>query len=164
MFLSYINRYNLTDKVAFKIGLNKLTRVDDHPSWEEAVSYFKELAEVLFSIKDNYGENSASTAVHLIKQYIAEHMNEDLSLAKLAEKVYFNPSYLSRLFKQNTGINLLSYINEVRLERAKELLKNNDLKIYEIAIAVGYESASYFTQFFKRTLKISPQEYREKMM
>lgn len=164
MFLSYINRYNLTDKVAFKIGLNKLTRVDDHPSWQDAVLYFKELAEILFSLRDNDGESSAITAIHQIKQYIAEHMNEDLSLARLAERVYFNPSYLSRLFKQITGTNLLSYINEIRLEKAMELLKNNDLKIHEIAVAVGYESASYFTQFFKRTLKISPQEYRDKMM
>lgn len=164
MFLSYINRYSLTDKVAFKIGLNKLTRVDDHSTWEDAVSYFMELADILFSISNYNDENNAITAVQKVKQYIAEHLNEDISLARMAEKVYFNPSYLSRLFKQITGTNLSSYTNGVRLDKAKELLKNNDMKIHEIAAAVGYESASYFTQFFKRTLKISPQEYRDKMM
>jgi len=71
---------------------------------------------------------------------------------------------LSRLFKQITGTNLINYINEVRLNKAKEMLKNNKIKIHEIAASVGYESASYFTQFFKRALKISPQEYRDKII
>jgi two-component system response regulator YesN len=164
MFLSYINRYNLTEKAAAEISLNKLIKIDEHQSWEDASDYFRQLAEVLFNMRGDTDKYSAAAAIQQVRQYICEHLNEDLSLARLAEKVYFNPSYLSRLFKQITGTNLTSYINEARLEKARELLKNNDMKIHEIAAAVDYESASYFTQFFKRIQKISPQEYRDKYL
>lgn len=164
MFLSYINRYNLTEKAANEISLNKLIKIEEHQSWEDASEYFRQLAEVLFKMRGDTGENSAAAAIQQVREYICEHLNEDLSLARLAEKVYFNASYLSRIFKQITGTNLTSYINEARLEKARELLKNNEMKIHEIAAAVGYESASYFTQFFKRFQKISPQEYRDKYL
>ena len=161
MFLSYINRWNLTDKIAFKIGLNKLTHVDEHMSWDDAFAYFRELALVIFEIRDNEEKHGKMTSIDYIKQYINNHLSEDLSLARLAEKVYFNPSYFSRMFKQSTGINILSYINDIRIGKAKELLQGSDMKIHEIAAAVGYDSPSYFTQFFKRSVKISPQEYRD---
>jgi two-component system response regulator YesN len=93
--------------------------------------------------------------------YVNNHINEDISLAKLADLVYFNPSYLSRLFKQTTGINLLAYINKIRIEKAKKLLQESNMKIHEISSSVGYESASYFTQFFRRNVQMSPQEYRD---
>ncbi len=163
MFLSYINRWNLTEKIASRIGLNRLTRFDEHGSWGEAFEYFHELARVLFEFKDSEKERNTATSISYIQQYINNNMKEDLSLARLAEKVYFNPSYLSRIFKQVTGINILSYINDIRVGKAKELLRDSSLKIHEIAAAVGYDSPSYFTQFFKRIVKISPQEYRDSL-
>lgn len=164
MFLSYINRWNLTDKIAFKIGLNKLTHVDEHVSWIDAFAYFHELALIIFEIRDNEEKDNKTTSINYIKQYINNNLSEDLSLARLAEKVYFNPSYFSRMFKQSTGINILSYINDIRIGKAKELLQSNNMKIHEIAAAIGYDSPSYFTQFFKRTVKISPQEYRDSVI
>lgn len=164
IFLSYINRWNLTEKIAFKIGLNKLTHVDEHASWDDAFEYFHELALIIFELKDSEEERNTTTSINYIKQYINNNLNEDLSLARLAEKVYFNPSYFSRIFKQSTGINILSYINDLRIGKAKELLQGSNLKIHEIALAVGYDSPSYFTQFFKRIIKISPQEYRDSVL
>ena len=118
---------------------------------------------MLFEFKDSEKERNTATSISYIQQYINNNMKEDLSLARLAEKVYFNPSYLSRIFKQVTGINILSYINDIRVGKAKELLRDSSLKIHEIAAAVGYDSPSYFTQFFKRIVKISPQEYRDSL-
>lgn len=164
IFLSYVNRWNLTEKIAFKIGLNKLTRFDEHASWDDAFDYFNELARIIFEIRDNEEKNNMTKSINHIKQYINNNLNDDLSLARLAEKVYFNPSYFSRMFKQSTGINILSYINDIRISRAKELLETSDMKIHEIAAAVGYDSPSYFTQFFKRIVKISPQEYRDSLI
>lgn len=163
IFLSYINRWNLTEKIAFKIGLNKLTHVDEHASWDEAFEYFHELALIIFAFKDSEEERNITSSINYIKQYINNNLNEDLSLSRLAEKVYFNPSYFSRMFKQSTGINILSYINDIRIGKAKELLQDSGLKIHEIALSVGYDSPSYFTQFFKRIVKISPQEYRDSL-
>ncbi|MDQ0113710.1 response regulator transcription factor [Paenibacillus harenae] len=96
-----------------------------------------------------------------IKSFVRGHLAEELSLVRLAEIAHFNPSYLSRLFKQECGINLSDYIDEVRIGRAKELLEYDNEKIYEIGRAVGYETPHSFTRFFKKMTGMSPQEYRE---
>lgn len=98
--------------------------------------------------------------ISVIHQYIANHLRENISLSTIAEQVYLNPVYLSRIYKQITGETLSRYISGCRLENARELLKNSSLKINEIASGVGYESAAHFSRVFKKEYGISPQEYR----
>jgi len=161
MFLSYINRWHLTEKIALKININKLTRADEHSSWEEAGHYFVQLANVIFDLQRKEEDKRSDVAVSQIKAYIIDHLGEDLSLVLLAEQVHFNPSYLSRLFKQVTGSNIFNFIKEARLAKSKELLKNSQLRINEIAATVGFISAPYFTRSFKLATNMSPQEYRD---
>jgi len=82
-------------------------------------------------------------------------------LVRLADQVHFNPSYLSRLFKQKTGLNLSDYISDIRVQKAKELLQDMNMKIYEVAQALGYSSSANFVRFFRKATGISPQEYRD---
>lgn len=93
--------------------------------------------------------------------YINDHLEEDLSLVRLSKRFHFNPSYLSRLFKQECGVNLSAYIEDARVRRAKELLAKEEFKVLEIGCRVGYESPHSFTRFFKKVTGVSPQEYRE---
>lgn len=160
-FLSYINRWNLTEKIAFKTGINRLTRIDEHGSWKSAVQYFVKLADIIFTIQNSEQEKRAKDVIAHIQKYIDGNLSEELSLVKLADIAYFNPSYLSRLFKQVTGKNISDYIFEAKIRRAKQLLEKADIKIYEIAEAIGYNSAQNFTRFFKKITNITPQEYRE---
>ena len=160
MLLSYINRWNVMEKAAFKIGLYKLTRADEHVSWSHAVEYLYSLSEILFDIQKEDQENRSIEAVSLVKKYIQENISDDLSTVALAELVHFNPSYLSRLFKQITGENLSDYIAKARLDTAKELLSGTDMKIHAVGKSIGYESASYFNRFFKKYSGMTPQEYR----
>ncbi|MFD0696790.1 response regulator [Paenibacillus sp. GCM10027628] len=95
-----------------------------------------------------------------IHQYIKNHLSGDLSLTAIAEEVHFNPSYLSRYYKQITGHNLIDYIRSTKLEAAIVLMTNPQLKLHEIAAKLGFESPSYFTTFFKKMTGTSPQEYR----
>ena len=81
-------------------------------------------------------------------------------MARIAESV-FNPSYLSRCYKQLTGRNLSEYIHSAKLEAAVALLVQTPLKIGEIALRLGFESALYFTAFFRKMKDVSPQEYRD---
>lgn len=164
LFLSHINRWNLTERIAFKIGLNKLTRADEHGSWNDALEYLYRLSGIIFEFQYSEQEKRSMDAIAHIRQYIHEHLHDDLSLVKLAELVYLNPSYLSRLFKQVTGINLLNYINDDRLDKAKELLQKNNLKINEISASLGFISAPSFTRFFKKMTGITPQEYRKSLI
>ncbi len=84
------------------------------------------------------------------------------SLQRIAKEVYLSPSYVSMLFKQETGMSIRSYMNQRRLERAKQLLRDQRLKIHEIAGMVGYTNQYYFSVWFKRNTDMTPSEYREK--
>ncbi|QHT63047.1 helix-turn-helix transcriptional regulator [Paenibacillus lycopersici] len=88
-------------------------------------------------------------------------LDGDLSLPRLADVVYLNPVYLSRLYKQKTGIGLSDYIVNAKIAKAKELLAEAKWKVHEIAAKVGYDSTPSFTRFFKRQTNLSPQEYRD---
>ena len=162
--LSYINRWNITEKLAFHIGLNSLMRIDKHETWSDAVQYLMNISDVIFQLQTEEQNKRADNAVDFIQNYINEHLGEDLSLVRLAEQVYLNPSYLSRLYKQVTNQNLSDFIDNARIERAKELLKKEKVKVNEVAKAVGYETAASFTRFFRKLVSCSPQEYHDKIM
>lgn len=95
-----------------------------------------------------------------IQVYITEHLDQDLSLDTLSDKFYVNPSYLSRIFHQQTGEQLSHYIERSKMEAAVSMLKDQRYKIYEIADSIGYRSSNYFAKVFKKTFGMSPHEYR----
>lgn len=88
----------------------------------------------------------------------------DISLNSIAERLYITPSYLSALFKNEMGITFSDYLTEYRIEKAKELLKDVKIKIYEVAEAVGYTDQHYFSKVFKNITSFTPKEYREKIL
>jgi two-component system response regulator YesN len=94
--------------------------------------------------------------------YIKEHMAEEMTREDIASFVNFNPAYLSRLFKKETGMSLFDYILQQRVEKAKVLLVESSLKISEIAEVTGYFNFSHFTKMFKRVTGLTPQEYRKR--
>jgi len=114
-------------------------------------------------VPDHRGDKS-STVIEQICQYIESHLDEDLSLARLADIYYFNPSYLSRLFKQEYGMKLSEYIDQCRIHQAIMLLRDGDRMVREVALSVGYEAPNSFTRFFKKVTGLTPQEYRDAML
>ncbi|MFD0713273.1 helix-turn-helix domain-containing protein [Paenibacillus sp. GCM10027626] len=111
-------------------------------------------------------ENIASSGDQLIEvaqQYIRAHLVEDLSLEKVASVVYLNPAYLSQLFKQTTGEGFKEYVIRLRLEHAKQLLQNPQLKLAEIAERSGYHDLRHFSQLFRKKFGQTPTEYRSSL-
>ena len=161
IFLNYINRWNLAEKIASNVDLYKLTRINEFNSWSEAVDYLYNLTDVIFEIQFREEKKKAKDSVTAIQQHIYSHLAQDLTLVRLADIVNLNPSYLSRLFKEVTGENLSDYINEIRINRAKELLSHGSKKINEISCEVGYESPHSFARFFRNVVGISPQMFRD---
>lgn len=94
--------------------------------------------------------------------YIKEHYCEDITLSDIAENVYLNPIYISRLIKEQTGKNYTDLLMELRIERAVVLLKTTQLYVYEIADKVGYRNTKYFYKVFKKVTGKSPNDYRGK--
>jgi AraC-like DNA-binding protein len=94
------------------------------------------------------------------RRFIEEHCIEALSLAKVAKAVGINPTHLSEKFKQVTGVKFVDYVARSRFEKAHKLLEDFDLRVSEIAFAVGFQSLSQFNRVFKKFSGKSPSEYR----
>ena len=96
-----------------------------------------------------------------IKAYVDEHYRSRVTLGMLAERLNMSTSQLSKLFYEYVGENFSDYVNRLKGQKAKELLKGTDQRIYEIADYLGFTDAYYFSAWFKRTVGVSPTEYRE---
>lgn len=94
------------------------------------------------------------------RKFIHEHSDEELSLSQVAKAASVSPNHLSEKFKQITGVNFVDYVGRVRTEKARRLLQDSDLRISEIAFAVGFQSLSQFNRVFKKLSGKSPTEYR----
>lgn len=114
-----------------------------------------------FDFLNEKGKNN-SVVVEKIKNYIQEHIYQDISREEIANYVYLNPVYISRLFKKETGIALFDYLIQMKMEQAKILLNETNMKIGDIAEKLNYYQFSHFTKMFKKFVGISPQEYRRK--
>lgn len=113
-------------------------------------------------IDKSTADTRGSLLISKVKQYLqSNYMNYALSLEAVADLVKVNTSYLSMLFKKETGINFTDYITDLRTAAAKELLKDPLRNAGEIAEKVGFESASYFTRAFKKKTGMTPTDYRK---
>jgi len=158
--LSYAKRSGLFHELLQETRIESMMRVDAHESWGETVQYFKNAAKFLFRERQPDPEERAGRVIQMLHSYIQDHMNEELTLTKLSSLVYHSPTYLSRLYKRTTGMKLFDYITEQRMRKASVMLVETNMKINEIAAAVGYETAAYFTLTFKKMFRVTPQEYR----
>jgi AraC family transcriptional regulator of adaptative response / methylphosphotriester-DNA alkyltransferase methyltransferase len=95
------------------------------------------------------------------KEVLKEKYTEKFSLKELAEALYVNPYYLSRTFKEITGITLLEYHNQLRCEKSKEYLRNPDYNLSYISSMIGYSSSSHYIRNFKQCYGCTPKEYRK---
>ncbi len=109
-------------------------------------NFIFQLREYSASHHDGYSQRYIAR----IKQYILDNLSYNINLNDLATEINRNPSYISYIFKHETGQNLFDFITQERMKRAKHLLKNTDLKILDVARECGYEDQSYFSQVFKK--------------
>lgn len=97
--------------------------------------------------------------IETVEAYVSGNM-KDASLEGAAQKVNMSPNYLSKIFKERTGINFSDYLFEAKMKKSKELMADINLKIYHISSAIGYNNPKNFSRAFKQYHGISPREYR----
>lgn len=97
-----------------------------------------------------------------VKKYVFTHFDGDLSLTEIGDAVHLHPAYLSKVFKDATGKNLSSYITDIRMEKAAELLVQTSLHVRDIMEMVGYQKSQYFGRLFREKYGMTPKEYRQK--
>lgn len=98
------------------------------------------------------------------RKYLSEHYCEDISIVDVANHVCLSPGYFSTYFKQKTNENFVSVLKRMRLEKAKELLKNKNVKISHIPYQIGFKSYSYFTKVFQQAYGENPSDYRYRIL
>lgn len=132
--------------------ISTLTQMQDFVS-----GLVKDVSRLLKDIKTD-GRNNT---IKKIKNIVNEDYSQPLSMKYVADKMYLNHIYLGQIFKKETGISLNDYINKVRINKAKKLLKESNAMVYEIAEQVGFSDPQYFSTVFKKNTGISPKEYRD---
>ena len=109
-------------------------------------------------------DNAEPPVITRAKEYIHEHQTENLRLGHVANSVNTSTFYFCKMFKKVTGINFTDYLSRVRIEKAKNLLLNPNLRVSEIAFEVGFQSLTHFNRVFKKILGQSPTEYRAQLL
>jgi AraC-like DNA-binding protein len=113
-----------------------------------------------FQPRENAFNRAEPVEIWKARKFIHEHSDGELSLTKVAISVNISPNYLSEKFKQVTGVKFVDYIAHIRTEKARTLLQDSDLRVSEIAFAVGFQSLSQFNRVFKKLSHESPSAYR----
>lgn len=123
------------------------------------------LYDIAYDMTDKIHElNNALVmyTINKIKSYVGTHFAEPITRQSIAEHIGITPNYISTIFKKSTGISLVSYITQVRIDKAKELLSSGKYKHTEIASMVGFNDGFYFSKSFKKITGMTPSDYQKK--
>ncbi len=146
----------------FKKALNEYA--EKAPGFREIIRCY--LVEILITtLRTLYTDkifNNSNETINKIVSYINENFAGDISLASVCDKIGYSIPYISNLFRQVMGMSFIKYLQKVRIEKSCHLLAYTDKSIDIIANLVGYEDVKYFRKIFKRSLNISPREFRDK--
>ncbi len=142
------------------------TKVLSTKQYEAMVQLLSIFAEHISVVSNQVLVQKQSTeppSIARAKQFIQENQAEDLSLGQVAKAVNMSAFYFCKMFKKSTGLNFTNYVSRVRIEKAKNLLLNRNLRVSEIAYEVGFQSLTHFNRAFKRIMGQSPTEYRSQL-
>ena len=113
------------------------------------------------AVQENINGGLSGYRLRRVQEFINENLEEDLSLAELAEVADLSQFHFARAFRKSTGQTPQQYLMQQRIERAKQLLSKNDLPIVEISLRTGFKNQSHFTTLFRKFTKITPKLWRE---
>lgn len=129
---------------------------------EEIIRYVSSFIIDLWKVVSPHQKESHRSIIKKTMYYM-ELECQHASLQSVAQKVYMTPTYLSLLFKNNTGKTFIEHLTDIRIDKAKDMLRSTHYKNYEVAEKVGYQDPRYFSQIFKKRVGQSPSEYRESL-
>jgi two-component system response regulator YesN len=143
---------------ADKMGAIDFTRANEEASIKSVfVSEVRRMVNLLGRLKCL---SHGSIMIEQVCSFVLENVDEEISLSSVAEALFINKSYISGNFKQKTGRAFIEYLTDVKMERAKKLIRDGNIKIYEIGELLGFRDIEYFSKVFKKCTGSSPTEYR----
>jgi YesN/AraC family two-component response regulator len=146
--------------------LSEMSRTGVREQWNARAldflkSGFRELCEYAAEYISAIRDINSGNIISAVQNYIKENYAKDISLQKLAKHFYMNPVYLGQLFKKNTGRQFNEYLHQIRIDEAKKLLRRTNMKIAEIAHAIGYHDPDYFVSKFKAITQVPPSIFKK---
>lgn len=148
----WIEKFLYRSDFTYGSGFSLQTREEIEKDWLRCFSQAAAIVKKYQMIDDRL--------VYRIGKYVIVHVDERLSLQDVADGVFLNPSYISQVFKKVTGISFSGFMTEVKIDRAKVLLRDRKIRICDVAATVGYGNPEYFTKLFHRKTGYSPADYR----
>lgn len=146
----------------FQDRFGYLDRVQKMASYQEILSWFVEkITDACMSL-NRKKEDQSNAIIKKAKEYINQRFMKDISLDEVSREVDISSYYFSKLFKGETGENFIEYLTRIRMDKARELLQSKEFSIKQICVLVGYSDPNYFSRIFKKSIGITPTEYREK--
>lgn len=140
------------------LGLNS-----DYANMEQMERLLLSIAQAYKERIDQENQQNTSFKIQDIKKYIDLYYYEEIKVTMFAEKYYLSREYLMKLFKQQYGKGIHEYVQYVRMEKAKELLADEQLKVQEISEMLGYKDKNYFSKAFRNMFSMTPSEYRQSL-
>ncbi len=145
----------------FPYSINVARHLSQFYSLAEILDWMQDFGDKLCRLLDDRKKNPADRLSARTRQYISEHCQEKLTLAKIAQDLNISAGHLSLTFSKSMGMTVSDYIALVKTEKAKELLGTHQYLIYEISDMLGFESPYYFSKVFKKVTGLSPREYEK---
>lgn len=150
--------FGISDSDLIHARINRVVSCRDYRQLSDAFgNIISEMKQAGISEKEQVAQ-----AVRQVIKTIRQEYARDLSLDYLAQKVHFTSSYLSYVFKKETGDNLIKYITDYRMGMARQLLEDSNQKIHQVAKQCGYDNQSYFNRLFKNYYGVTPKQYKDK--
>lgn len=138
-------------------SISKFQTIEQLKNW--IINTLKSMNELM--LKETMPEKK--DVIEEAKEYMNRNFTREISLNDISERFFINPYYFSQLFKKKTGETYQSYLTSLRISRAKKLLEETDLKIYEVCSMVGYSDTNHFNKVFERIAGIKPSEYKKNL-
>lgn len=110
-----------------------------------------------------YNQSASNSLIDKMRYYIQKNYQKDITLAMLAEEFHISPAYVSRLFTQENELSFVDYLSQIRIERAVELIRTTNMRLYEISRQVGFHGEEHFSRTFKRQMGVSPRQFVRKI-
>lgn len=150
---TWLEKFIYDKRYIYQMGFQVKTKERIKREWKRD---FAQAAKVVkkYQMLDN-------KLIYHIGKYVVVHVDERLSLEDVSHGVFLNKSYISRVFKKVAGINFVDFMTDVKIDRAKILLRDEERKILEVASTIGYNNTEYFSKVFKSKTGSSPSQYRE---
>lgn len=150
-------------KYGFRYRENYLKEIQSCVDYEALRKWLLTKTEAVCQGMSTSKVKESESVVAKAKAYINENYQKDISLDDVSRMVDISPYYFSKLFKQEQGENFIEYLTKIRMQKARQLLKNQKYSIKEICAMCGYSDPNYFSRIFKKYEGVTPSEYRERL-